>query len=273
MQSVETGNRYKKVAIIIVIVLVILAITIGLMVGMQSLKTYFKWLIISLLVIGLLFGIAYAFYLLFIKKEFKDIPATYRKKLVATAKLMENNMLGNLYLSGDVKHNRINMGKFFYLKVPLTRQERKHKLDIDGKPILNKITNQYEMQEETYEVDIDVFIIQRKKFFDKIFGEPLVVLIKPEDHDYTAIFNDVTIKGFNLVPLDNNFYTIERRHLDIDITKGVHAQYLKEVVHEVMRDMDRIVKQAMGMDSGFQKERAKNQEFEIPRSMNQLPPP
>lgn len=270
---VETGNRYKKVIVIVLIVLIILAITIGLMVGMKSLKAYFKWLIISMLIIGLLFGLAYAFYLLFIKKEFKDIPATYRKKLVATSKLMKNNMLGNLYLSGDMKHNRINMGKYWYMKVPLPRQQKHLKIDTNGEPILNKVTQQYETEEFTYPVDLDVFIVERKSLIDKLFGDPIVVMVKPEDHDFSAIFNDVTIKGFNIVPLDNNFYTIERRHLDIDITKGINAQYLKECVHEAMRDMDRLMKQAMGMDSQFAKDRAKQQEFEIPKSINQLPPP
>lgn len=273
MQSVETGNRYKKVFVVILIILVVLAISIGLMVGMKSLKTYFKWLIISLLIIAILFGLAYAFYLLFIKKEFKDIPATYRKKLVATAKLMQNNMLGELYLTGDSLHNNIKLGKYYYMKVPLPRVEKVKKTDTEGKAILNKYKNDFEYEEQTYPVDIDVFIVQRKSIIDKIFGEPLVILVKPEDHNYSAIFNNVYLAGFNLVPLDNNFYTIERRHLDIDISRGVNAQYLKEVVHEVMRNMDRMVKQAMGMDSNFQKDRARNQEFEIPKSINQLPPP
>lgn len=261
----ETGNKWQKIILIIVVIVIILSLLIALLVGLQSLKQFFKYMIIFLLAIMILFGLLYVAYLVFIKKDFKDIPATYKKKLSATAKLMRNNMLGDLFLSGDVKHNRIKMGKYYYLRVPMPKQTTKLKLDKDGNKIVDPVKNQYVTEQVTESVDIDCFIVNKSGILNMLFSDTTIIMVKPEDHDYSAIFNDVTIRGFNLVPLDNQFYTIDSRSLDIDISKGVTTMYLREVVHEVMRDLDKMVKQAMNLDSRFTKEKAKQQEFEIPR--------
>ncbi len=93
----------------------------------------------------------------------------------------------------------------------------------------------------------------------------IFVFVRPEDHNHTSIFNDVTIYGFNLVPLDSQFYTIDKRNLDVDIIKGVATSYIRETVYEIFKDLDRLVKQAMNLDQQFQKEKQKGLEFEIPQ--------
>jgi hypothetical protein len=74
----------------------------------------------------------------------------------------------------------------------------------------------------------------------------------------------VTITGFNLVPLDSQFFTIDRRNLDLDMIRGLALNYIREVVYEVFKDLDRMVKQAMNLDAQFQKDKEKAREFELP---------
>ena len=173
-------------------------------------------------------------------------------------------MLGDLYLSGDTKHNRINLGRYKYMRINLPKQNKKIKLDESGNPEKDKY-NQLIYYEETENVPVDCFIIEnRRNIIEMLFGEPHFILVKPEDHNFSSIFNDVTIKGFNLVPLDSQFYTIDHRNLDIDLTKGMTTNYMKEVVYEIFADLDRLVKMSMNLDSDHQKEKAKNNEFQVP---------
>jgi hypothetical protein len=282
MVSADHSDRWRKVVLISLGILVLIIILITLFVGLKSLKTFFVWLIGIALFLVIIFGLAYIFWLLFLKKTFKDIPATYRKKLLSVAKLMKNEMLGDLYLSGDVKHNRIKLGKFYYMRLTLPRQirqtidnpeQRKKLQGTQGKPsvMMPDGTQAFTdskgnmFREWTEPVPIDAFFIIKKGMMDKLFGSPMVVLVKPQDHDYSSIFNDVTLRGFNLAPLDSQFYTINSRDIDIDIIKGVAQNYIRETVYEIFRDLDRLVKQAMNLDQQFQKEKQRGMEFEIPQ--------
>lgn len=264
----DKGGKWKKIIFVIIAVVLVIAILITFFVGISGLGQFFKWLIGIILVLGILFGLLYAFWLIFIKKDYKDIPATYKKKLIQTAKMMKNEMLGDLYLSGDTKHNRIKLGKYAYMRITLPKQTvevEKMETDDPFKPTEEK-ENQY-----TESVPVDCFVIIKKGIMDTLFGDPIFVLCKPEDHNHSSIFNDVTIYGFNLVPLDSQFYTIDKRNLDVDIIKGMATNYIREVVYEIFRDLDKLVKQAMNLDHQFQKDKQRGMEFEIPQNP-MLPP-
>lgn len=268
------GNKWSKIIVIIIASLLVLMILIGLIVGVASLKAFFKWLIGGVLGLGILFGLMYVFYLIFIKKEFKDIPALYKKKLGSTARLMKNDMLGDLYLSGDSKHNRIKLGKYRPLRIQLPKQTRKEVKvkQVGEKPhVQHMIDNPFrdkdstKIQEYTEAVEVDLFVVYRQGMMDKMFSQPLFIMCKPEDHNYSSIFHDVTLNGFNLVPIDNQFHTLNTRNLDIDITKGVAMNYIRETVYEILGDLDRLVKQAMNLDQRYQKEKEKGMEFSVPQ--------
>lgn len=246
------SEKWKKIVTIAIIVFSIIILLIGFLVGIKGLKDFFTFLFIGLLVITILFGIGYVIYLLFIRKEFKDIPAQFRKKLHSVTKVMDNKMLGNLFLSGDSKHNRINLGKFFYLRINLP------------KIVSESSEDKMSEQSKSEAVPVDCFVVQKTGIMNKFFGDPFFVLVKPSDHDYSSIFNDVTINGFNLVPLDSEFFTIDRRNLDLDLVKGLALNYIRESVYDLMKELDRLVKQAMKLDTTFQKEKERAREFEIP---------
>lgn len=265
----DSGSKWKKIIFIVLIVLFLIIILITLFVGIRGLKQFFTWLLGILLVLAIIFGLLYIFYTLFIKKEYKDIPHSYRKKLVKVAKLMKNEMFGDLYLSGDTKHNRIKLGKYLHMRIQLPKQVRESTIGETSQKNKSTIANPKEVKEFTQPVPVDCFVIQKKGFFDKMFSDPMFILVKPSDHDYSSIFNDVTIKGFNLVPVDSQFFTIDRRSLDIDIIKGMATNYIREVVYEIFRDLDRLVKQSINLDQQFQKDKQKGLEFEIPQ-MGQL---
>lgn len=252
----EQGNRWKNIIIIAIIVFSVLLVLIGLLVGMKGLIDFFKFLLIGFLVISILFGIGYVIYLLFIKQTFKDIPYQFKKKLQSVTKVMKNDMLGNLYLSGDSKHNRVALGKFFYLRLNLPKILNPQGQDKADAELSSEI------------VPVDCFIVEQKGMLNKLFSDPIFVLCKPEDHDYASIFNDVTINGFNLIPLDSQFFTIDKRNLDLDMVKGLALNYIRECVYDIFTDLDRLVQQAMNLDQQFQKEKERTREFEIPQISN-----
>ncbi len=249
------AENWKKIVVGAVIVFTLLILGIGFLVGLKGLKDFFTFVIIGMLVICILFGIGYVIYLIFIQKNYKDIPAQFRKKLFSVTKVMDNNVLGRLFLSGDSKHNRISLGKYFYLRINLPKIIQDNVKDVKDAT-------------DTDIIQIDCFIIQKEGFINKLFSEPFFILVRPEDHDYSRIFNDVTINGFNLVPLDSEFFTINTRNLDLDLVKGLSLNYIKECVFDVFKDLDRLVKQSINLDQNFQKDKEKSREFEIPQISN-----
>jgi hypothetical protein len=248
----------------VVVIIVLLAIIIGIFVGFQSLKKFLLYLFIAIFIIGIIFLLVYLFWLLFIKQEFKDIPAQWRKKLEIASKLAPNQMLGKLYLSGDEKHNRLCYGNYLYLRVYMPKIIKQPDIDKKGKQKMDEWDRPI-MKESTEDLPIDVFIVLQRGFFKKLFNDPVFVLCYPSDHDFSTIFNDVVIKGFNIVPLDNYFYTIDKHNLDVDLTKALATNYYKEAVFEQFRDLDKMIKGAINLDSRFQKEKDKSSEFEIPQ--------
>lgn len=263
MQTEDKAGKWRKVIFGIVAVLIILMLLIGLFAGLTNLRKFFTWLLAGILILAIIFGLIYIFWLIFLKKEYVDIPANYKKKLIQTARLMKNEMLGNLYLSGDSKHNRIKMGKFGYLRMRLPKQTTDH-IEVKQKGEFGEFGKDKEIN-TTMPVDIDCFVIIKEKFMDKLFGDPIFILVKPEDHDHSSIFNDVTLQGFNLVPLDNQFYTIDKRNLDTDIIKGMSIVYQKEVVDEIFRNLDRLVKMSINLDQEHRKDKEKQLQFDIPQ--------
>lgn len=263
MASDDKAGKWKKVIFVIIGVVIILMILIGLFAGLSNLRKFFTWLLVALLILAILFGLLYAFWLIFLKKEYQDIPANYKKKLIQTARLMKNEMLGNLYLSGDSKHNRLKLGKFAYLRMRLPKQTSEI-IETKQQGEFGEFSKPKELN-ATLPVDIDCFVIIKDKFMDKLFGDPIFILTKPQDHDHSSIFNDVTLQGFNLVPLDGQFYTIDKRNLDTDIIKGMSIVYQKEVVDEIFRNLDRLVKMSMNLDQQHQKDKEKQLQFDIPQ--------
>lgn len=265
MPETESGKKYSKIIIIVICIIAAIAILITFFIGIKGLQSFFMWLFGIIFGLGILFMIAYLFWLIFLKKEYRDIPQNFRKKLMAASRLMKNSMLGDLYLSGDDRHNRIKLGKYAYLRIVMPKQ---HTQIIEEVPPEMQHLKKPKTIELTEPVPVDCFVIVKTKWMDKLFGQPIFILTKPIDHNYSSIFNDVTLNGFNLVPLDNQFFTIDRRNLDVDIIKGLATNYVREVIWEVMRDLDRLVKQSMNLDQQHQKEKQKGLEFEIPRIGN-----
>jgi len=49
------------------------------------------------------------------------------------------------------------------------------------------------------------------------------------------------------------------------LIKAVSSSYIKEVIYEVMRELDKLVKTTMNLDQSHQKEKEKMTEFELPQ--------
>jgi len=260
MPEDDSASKWKKVIFIVVGILLLIVILITLFVGIEGLGQFFTWLIGIVLFLGILFALLYVFYLIFLKKYYKDIPANYRKKLQATAKMMKNEMLGTLWLSGDYKHNRIELGKYAYLRMMLPKATRKTIKDAKT----GKLITESE-EEVTEEIPIDCFMVIKKGVFDKLFGSPIFVLVKPEDHNQSSIFGDTILNGFNLIPLDSQFHTLNHRNLDVDLHRGMAGNYMKMLVYELFSDLDRLVRMSINLDQQHRKEKEKGLEFQVPQ--------
>lgn len=97
--------------------------------------------------------------------------------------------------------------------------------------------------------------------------QPIYIYNSNYNHLYflsNGIWTHNCLKGFNLVPLDNYFYTIDRHNLDIDLHKAIEMNYIKEAVVEQLRDLDKLVKGAINLDSKFFKDKERATEFELP---------
>ena len=260
MAQDDRSSMWKKVILIGVVVFALIIILITLFVGIDGLGQFFYWLIGIILFLGIVFLVMYIAYILFWKKYYADIPANYRKKLQATAKMMKNQMLGTLWLSGDYKHNRIELGKYAYLRMMLPKATRKTIKDAKtGKMIT-------ESEEEiTEEIPIDCFMVLRKGIFEKLFGSPIFVLCKPSDHNQSSIFGDTILNGFNLIPLDSQFHTLNHRNLDVDLHRGMAGNYMKMLVYELFSDLDRLVRMSINLDQEHRKEKEKGLEFQVPQ--------
>lgn len=260
----DKGSKWRKIILIIVAILIIIGIIVTIFVGFSSLKKFITIVIVIIAVIGIIFLLVYVFWLLFIKVEFKDIPAQWRKKLEVAARMMKNDMLGKLYLSGDEKHNRVCLGKYLYLRVNMPKITKLPVIDKKGNPQLDEWERPI-TKDQTEDLPIDIFIVEQKGLFKKWFNDPIFILTFPNSHDFSSIVSDVVIKGFNLVPLDNYFYTIDRHNLDLDMTKAIATNYMKEAVFEQLRDLDKLIKGAINLDSKFYKDKERTSEFEIPQ--------
>jgi hypothetical protein len=263
-ETVDKGQKWRNIILIILGILLLVGIVIFIFIGKASLKKFVTAFSVSVLVLGILFGLGYVFYLLFIKKDFIDIPAQYRKKLEQAVKIAPNDMLGDLYLSGDSKHNRLKYGKYQYLRINLPKVNKFQRIDKNNKLVVDDYGDPI-FDSETTALPIDVFIVDRKGITNKLFNDPIFIMCYQEDHNFSSIFADVVINGFNIVPLDNYFYTIDKRNIDLDLNRAVTQNYFKEMINEVMRDLDKLTKAAMNLDPRFQKEKEKLTEFELPQ--------
>lgn len=208
------------VVIIIIIALGVIAYFVAGAKGVAGILNFMKWGIIGVFIIGLaVWGVWY----LFIRKVRDDRVALNVQKIVEQAKLTKPTMLGDLYLSGDIDHPQIRLGKIIgYTRV---------------KNILGE--------------ESDVFCFKKAGFPFSMFEESKAIRVNPDRH--SDMIGDIIIQGIALVS-HGGFYFINDEHLDIErIDRTIKTEVIRQYTMDVLRDIKIISDLAVGLDSNFEK--------------------
>ena len=198
------------------------------------------------MILGILFGVAYLFWYIFLKKHRYDITYVNKQKLVQAGKLLGKiNPMGSLYLSGDTGHSRIQVGKIIgYCRIQVLTRTNKY----DKNQKIMMIKDENGKQKPDYEIgkeEQDVFTIK------KGMGEPMVVRVSPKVHD--ELIGDVTLKWFSLYQ-HSEYWFLNSDYLDV---RKIDFAILKEaergIMFENLRDMKEVVDRAIGLDARHKK--------------------
>jgi hypothetical protein len=212
----EQKNRSVVVVIIIiVIVLGIIAYFVAGARGVAGIMNFMKWALIGVSVVGIaVWGVWY----LFIRKVRDDRVALNAQRIVEQSKLTKPEFLGDLYLSGDMGHPQIRLGK------------------IMGYTRIKNILNEEE----------DVFVFKKTGFPMSMFEEGKAIRVHPDKH--SDMIGDIVIEGISLVA-HGGFYYINEQHLDIErIDRTIKTEVIRQYTMDVLRDIKIITDQAIGLD-------------------------
>lgn len=260
----DKGKKTKIVIIVGIIFLLIIIIVIFVF-GVRGIFKIIGTIGVVCLFLGLIFAIAWLFWAVFLKKYRYDVTYVNKHKLIQAGKMSrQGSLMGNLYLSGDKTHSRVNIGKIVgYCRIQvLTRTNKYNK---ENKMIM--ITNKEGIEEPDFEIgkeEQDVFIIGKSGLIG-MFSDPYVIRVSPSDHD--ELIGDVTLKGFSLLPQSEYFF-LNSDYLDV---RKIDFAILKEaergIMFESLRDMKSIVDKAVGLDALHKKEIEKKNLVEIPEQV------
>jgi len=228
----EQSNRSLViVVIIIVIVLGVVAYFVAGAKGVAGIMNFMKWALIGVFIIGLaVWGVWY----LFIRKIRDDRVALNAQRIVEQSKLSKPEFLGDLYLSGDLDHPQIRLGKIIgYTRI---------------KNILDE--------------ESDVFVFKKMGFPMSMFEEGKPIRVDPENH--TEMIGDVILKGISLVS-HGGFYFINDQHLDMErIDRTIKTEVIRQYTMDVLRDVKIISDMAVGIDPNFEKSLQSKSLLKIP---------
>jgi hypothetical protein len=216
----EQKNRSVVVVIIIIIIVLgIIAYFVAGARGVAGIMNFMKWALIGVSVVGIaVWGVWY----LFIRKVRDDRVALNSQRIVEQSKLTKPEFLGDLYLSGDMGHPQIKLGK------------------IMGYTRIKNILNEEE----------DVFVFKKTGFPLSMFEEGKAIRVNPDRH--SDMIGDIVIEGIALVA-HGGFYYINDQHLDIErIDRTIKTEVIRQYTMDVLRDVKYISDQAIGINSEHQ---------------------
>ena len=256
----EKGKK-TKVFIIIGIIFLLVIIIVIFVFGVRGIFKIIGTIGVIAMFLGLIFAIAWLFWAVFLKKYRYDVTYVNKHKLIQAGKMSrQGSLMGNLYLSGDKTHSRVNIGKIGgYCRIQVLTRTNKYdskneqlmKPDKDGIP-----QPVYTIGKE----EQDIFIVNKG-----LFSDPLVIRVSPSDHD--ELIGDVTLKGFSLLPQSEYFF-LNSDYLDV---RKIDFAILKEaergIMFESLRDMKSIVDKAVGLDAVHKKDIEKKNLVEIPEQV------
>lgn len=257
------GNKKGMMVLIIIIIVAFLLILGTVFFGIRSVGKILIFLIGFLLVLSIIGIVFWAVWYLFIRKQKFDATYQNKKRLISAGKISKPDSVNDLYLSGDRGHSRVKIGKIAgYCRIKVMKKVVAYDEET-GEPIMKiKDGKKYEVS-NLLEEEQDIFVIERGGFISKMFSEPMVVRVRPDESD--SLIGDVTLKGFSLVPI-SEYYYLHQDYLDVRKTDySILKEGERTISHEMMKDFKEITDKAIGLDSGHKKDIEKKNLYEIPQ--------
>jgi len=259
----ENKNKKPMMFVIMGFILIVISIIVIFVFGVRGIFKIIGTIMVVALFCSLVFGIIYLFWWLFLKKHRYDVTYVNKQKLVLAGKInQQKGVLGDLYISGDEGHSRVQLGKIIgYVRIQILAKLTKYN---DDGSIKYKPEVEGEPREADYDLDKeeqDVFIVS-KGGLAGFFGEPLVIRVNPDDHD--SLIGDITLKGFSIIP-HSEYWFLNKDHLDV---RKIDFAILKEaergIFFEGLRDMKTIIDKSIGLDSDHKKKIEEKNLVDIP---------
>lgn len=259
----ENKEKRPKIYIGIAIIIFIIIVIVIFVLGVTGIFKIISTIAVITLFIALLFGLAWLFWFIFLKKQRYDVTYVNKQRLIQAGKINnQKGLLGDLYLSGDAGHKRVRIGKIIgYCRIQILA--RNTKLDEEGE--IKTRLNEEGQRVPDYKIgkeEQDVFILKKGL---GIFSDGMVIRVEPTDHD--SLIGDVTLNGFSITPHSEYWY-LNKDFLDV---RKIDFAILKEaergIMFESLRDMKAIVDKSVGLDSSHKKEIEKKNLMELPENI------
>lgn len=227
-------GKNRQVIIVVIVIVVVLGIIAYLLAGARGLvgvMNFIKWAFIVVCLIGLA---VWAVWFLFIRQIKDDRVAMNAKKIIEQSRLTKPDLIGDLYMSGDLEHPQVKLGK------------------IEGYSRIKNILDEEE----------DVFVFKRAGFPFSMFEDGKAVRVNPDDH--TDMIGDIIIKGISLVNHGGFFY-VNQQHLQFDrIDKTIKSEVVRTYTMDTLRDLKIITDMAVGLDQAHIKSMESRSLLKIP---------
>lgn len=256
------GNR-RGITILIIIVIVAFILILGtVFFGIRSVGKILIFLVGLALVLSIIGLVFWAVWYLFIKKQKFDATYQNKKRLISAGKISKPQSVNDLYLSGDRGHSRVRIGKIVgYCRVKVMKRIVDYDKETGEPKMIERDGKKYE-KSTILEEEQDIFVVERGGLISRLFGEPMVIRVRPDEHD--QLVGDVTLEGFSLTPI-SEYYYLHQDYLDVRKTDySILKEGERTISHEMMKDFKEITDKAIGLDSGHKKDIEKKNLYEIP---------
>lgn len=256
------GNKRGMIVLVVIVVIAFLLILGTVFFGIRSVGKILIFLIGFLLVLSIIGIVFWAVWYLFIKKQKFDATYQNKKRLISAGKISKPESVNDLYLSGDKGHSRVRIGKIAgWCRIKVMKKLIQYDEETGEPVMIVKGDKKYE-KSTLLEEEQDVFIVERGGFLAKMFSEPMVIRVRPEEHD--NLVGDVTLNGFSLTPI-SEYYYLHQDYLDVRKTDySILKEGERTIAHESLKDYKELIDKASGLDSGHKKEIEKKNLYEIP---------
>lgn len=270
MALFQNQQHKTRTWLIIIGIIILIFLAIRFIFGVTNILKIILFIVEAVLLLSILFGVAYLFYYLFIKKQKYDPTYVNKQKLIEAGRKCNLDNLKGLFISGDKGHSRVHIGKIIgYCRIQVLKKTYEYEEATDEKSqkkYQKVVTRPNDRGEQIPQFEIDkeeqdVFIARAKGFLS-IFTEPMVIRTEPNQHN--ELVGDIDLYGYSLIPISEYWY-LNSDMLDIrKIDYAILREAERGVFFEGLRDMKEIVDKAIALDSRHKKGVEDKALYEVP---------